>query len=79
MVARSIMSVVAGLGGEAAAGPLMDYADATVDRDPTGYPLAVTEAAVHRFDAIASSLVDEHRIEPDPGRVVLRKAPADTD
>ncbi|MBO6937527.1 MAG: hypothetical protein JJ863_21315 [Deltaproteobacteria bacterium] len=40
------MSVVAGLGGEAAAGPLMDYADATVDRDPTGYPLAVTEAAV---------------------------------
>lgn len=44
-----------------------------------GEGAVVTEAAVHRFDAIASSLVDEHRIEPDPGRVVLRKAPADTD
>lgn len=39
----------------------------------------VTEAAVHRFDAIASSLVDEHRIDAEPGRVVLRKAPAETD
>jgi hypothetical protein len=32
--------------GAAASPYLMDYADATVDRDPTGYPLAVTEAAV---------------------------------
>lgn len=39
----------------------------------------VGEAAVHRFDAIASSLVDDYDIDPDGGRVRLRKTPIDVD
>jgi anti-sigma regulatory factor (Ser/Thr protein kinase) len=37
----------------------------------------VPEAAVHRFDAIASGLVDDYDIDPERGWVRLRKAPAD--
>lgn len=38
---------------------------------------AVGEAAVHRFDAIASELVDDYDIDPARGWVLLRKTPAD--
>jgi hypothetical protein len=38
---------------------------------------AVGEAAVHRFDTIASGLVDDYDIDPDHGWVRLRKSPAD--
>ena len=44
-----------------------------VEGDPVG------EVAVHRFDAIASSLVDDYEIDPERGRVRLRKTPADVD
>jgi hypothetical protein len=40
---------------------------------------AVGDAAVHRFDAIASGLVDDYDIDPDHGWVRLRKSPADID
>lgn len=36
---------------------------------------AVSEAAVHRFDAIAGGLVDEYEIDPDHGWMRLRKIP----
>ncbi len=35
-------------------------------------------AAVHRFDAIASALVDEYDIAPERGWLRLRKTPADS-
>lgn len=40
---------------------------------------AVSETAVHRFDALAGALVDDFDIDPDRGRVRMRKAPADLD
>ncbi len=40
---------------------------------------AVGDAAVHRFDAIASGLVDDYDIDPDHGWVRLRKSRADID
>jgi len=39
----------------------------------------VGEAAVHRFDAIASGLVDDYDIDPEHGWLRLRKTPADVD
>lgn len=38
----------------------------------------VSDAAVHRFDAIASGLVDDYDIDPGQGWLRLRKTPADT-
>ncbi|MEM7140188.1 MAG: hypothetical protein AAF548_04085 [Actinomycetota bacterium] len=40
---------------------------------------AVSEAAVHRFDAIASGLVDDYDVDAEHGWVRLRKAPAPDD
>ncbi|MEZ5247089.1 MAG: hypothetical protein R2707_18525 [Acidimicrobiales bacterium] len=37
----------------------------------------VGEAAVHRFDAIASELVDDYDVDPARGWLRLRKTPAD--
>lgn len=37
---------------------------------------AVSDAAVHRFDAIAGGLVDEYDIDPERGWLRLRKTPA---
>lgn len=39
----------------------------------------VSEAAVHRFDAIASGLVDDYDIDPAHGWLRIRKIPADVD
>jgi hypothetical protein len=39
----------------------------------------VGEPAVHRFDAIASGLVDDYDIDPEHGWLRLRKTPADLD
>lgn len=39
----------------------------------------VGEAAVHRFDAIAGSLVDDYDIDPARACVRLRKTPAEID
>ena len=36
---------------------------------------AVSEAAIHRFDAIAGGLVDEYEIDPDHGWLRLLKTP----
>jgi anti-sigma regulatory factor (Ser/Thr protein kinase) len=38
----------------------------------------VGDAAVHRFDAIASELVDDYDVDPERGWLRLRKTPADT-
>lgn len=37
---------------------------------------AVSEAAVHRFDAIAGGLIDDYDIDPAHGWLRLRKTPA---
>lgn len=37
----------------------------------------VSDAAVHRFDAIASGLVDDYDIDPSHGWILLRKTRAD--
>ncbi|MFT5202532.1 MAG: hypothetical protein ACI9C1_001924 [Candidatus Aldehydirespiratoraceae bacterium] len=39
----------------------------------------ISAAAVHRFDAMASGLVDDYDIDPGHGWVRLRKAPASED
>lgn len=40
---------------------------------------AVSEAAVHRFDAIAGGLIDDYDIDPDHGWLRLRKTPVADD
>jgi anti-sigma regulatory factor (Ser/Thr protein kinase) len=44
-----------------------------------GNGITVSDAAVHRFDAIASGLVDEYEITPEAGRVRLVKTTVELD
>lgn len=39
---------------------------------------AVSDTAVHRFDALAGGLVDDYDIDPERGWVRMQKAPTDT-